>query len=525
MRNLFLTAWLLILLIVCAPPIAAEDICNPQPYPDDVVLPMPGNMNMVFRPVFLNTGEKPFALKEFRVGGDKQAGFKEFITDVALGGSFVQKNDWLYYLGKYEVSQAQYDAIMNPGVQSQSKKPVNNISWFEAQEFIHKYNLWLYENALDRLPRNEDAYGFIRLPTEVEWEFAARGGTAVNNSVFDQKHPYPPTAINKYEWFVGHTSSYGKLKDIGLLKPNPLKIHDMLGNVSEMTCSFYRVEYYQGRMGGFVFKGGNYTTAKKQLRSSMRGEIPFYKTDSRTKKVQASKQITMGIRIVISSPIYASRGTFGKLEKDWDRYIKEERSAPVTKPVITTLPIPDRADIQIEDAFKSLKSIVDELNKAPDASQTILNHLGVLNASFTNINSTIRKAENESAYAWINMSSHIARFIRDWMLELGSKQRALKVAEETGKSAYADKFRKQTDDLEQTISDGLSRYGDIFNQLITIRKEAVDKAFEKFKTDMKRKNDVEQIRFGDLSQQHYNDYLQSRRIEADKWKADLEKLL
>jgi len=141
MRNLFLTAWLLILLIVCAPPIAAEDICNPQPYPDDVVLPMPGNMNMVFRPVFLNTGEKPFALKEFRVGGDKQAGFKEFITDVALGGSFVQKNDWLYYLGKYEVSQAQYDAIMNPGVQSQSKKPVNNISWFEAQEFIHKYNL------------------------------------------------------------------------------------------------------------------------------------------------------------------------------------------------------------------------------------------------------------------------------------------------------------------------------------------------------------------------------------------------
>ncbi|MEE4356117.1 MAG: SUMF1/EgtB/PvdO family nonheme iron enzyme [Desulfococcaceae bacterium] len=502
----------------------AGDSCNPKPDPDDLLLPMPGNLKMVFRPVFLGTGDKLFALKEFRAGGDKSSGFKEFITDVALGGAFVKNRDWLYYMGKYEVTQAQYNAVMNPGTQADGRYPVNDISWFDAQDFIHKYNLWLYENAKDSLPKNEESYGFIRLPTEIECEFAARGGAAVNSEIFDKRHPYPPDAVNKYEWFVGHTSSYGKLKETGLLEPNPLKLYDMLGNVSEMTGSFYRVEYYQGRMGGFVFKGGNYTTAERQLRSSMRGEIPFYQPDYKTKKIRGSRQKTMGMRLVISSPIYVSRNTSDRLREEWKHYINESRNKPVAKPEYTTLPLSDWTDIQISDAFESLEYLVKELNKKSDIPENIWKQLGILNASFTNISSTIRKSENDSAYAWVSMSTNIARFIRDWMSDLSAKERGLKVAREKGRSSIADNLEKQVNDLRQTISDGISRYGDIFQQLQNFRKETIDKAFEKYRQDMDRKSNTEQIRFADLAKGHYREYLQFRRINSEKWKQDLEKL-
>ncbi|MCP4130945.1 MAG: formylglycine-generating enzyme family protein, partial [bacterium] len=143
------------------------------------------------------------------------------------------------------------------------------------------------------MPKNENAFGFLRLPTEVEWEFAARGGSVVDATHFDKKHPYPGP-LTKYEWYEGPKSSHSKIKKIGILKPNDLKIHDMLGNVSEMTSSFYRVEYYQGRMGGFVSRGGNYFTSKNKIRSSMREEIPFYKNISGD--INPARQKTLGLR-------------------------------------------------------------------------------------------------------------------------------------------------------------------------------------------------------------------------------------
>ena len=113
--------------------------------------------------------------------------------------------------------------------------------------------------------------GVVRLPGEEEWEFAARGGVAVNSECFQKAPPYEGE-LAKHEWFGGAHSSFGKLKEVGLLAPNPLQIYDLLGNAAEMTGSPYQLEYGHGRIGGFTVRGGSFRTAEGDIRASLRTE-------------------------------------------------------------------------------------------------------------------------------------------------------------------------------------------------------------------------------------------------------------
>jgi hypothetical protein len=94
----------------------AQDTCNPRPCPDDLVLPMPNGLRMVFRPVYLNVGAGPLAVREIILGGRADEGFRENPTKVAIGGSFLGKNagkpDWLFFLGKYEVTEEQFATVI-----------------------------------------------------------------------------------------------------------------------------------------------------------------------------------------------------------------------------------------------------------------------------------------------------------------------------------------------------------------------------------------------------------------------------
>ncbi len=497
---------------------------NPKPDSDDLVLPMPGGEIMVFRPVFIGEGDKPLALKEFKVGDRATAGFKEYPTKVAIGGAFIKQNpfgrpDWLYYMGKYEITESQYYAIMEPGKKKGSLKPITNISWFDAQEFINKYNLWLFENANDKLPKNENATGFLRLPTEIEWEFAARGGSAVDPTIFDKRTPYSG-ALTKFEWFSGPSSSHGKIKNIGILLPNDLKLYDMLGNVSEMTCSLYMIEYYWGRTGGFVSKGGNCFTSESKIRSSLRDEIPFYK--SMRGKTVSTHQPVLGLRLVMSSPIYASRKTSTLLAKAWPEYVKT-RSASVSNPKIKNLPQTTQTNYLISDAMKSLERLKSELSKTTGISRTAMNQLGLLSASFQNIESLVKKAEHDSAFAWIKVASETAYLIytRE-MKELPGKQKALEIARKMGKSRLMDSLELQIQDKKANIKEGLSSYGFAFMQLEKINKDSIEAGFKKYHDFLARRGAKDQIRMLGLVKAHYKEYYLNRRLNIEKWKRDLE---
>lgn len=126
-----------------------------------------------------------------------------------------------FFIGKYEVTRAQWEMVMGllPPDLKNSDHPVANIAWTEAQMFIAQLNE----------AEQTDAY---RLPTEAEWEYAARAGTETAFAFGDS-----PAEIVFYAWY--NFNSGGASHPVGLKKANAFVLHDMFGNVSEWVQDLY----------------------------------------------------------------------------------------------------------------------------------------------------------------------------------------------------------------------------------------------------------------------------------------------
>lgn len=162
-----------------------------------------------------------------------------------------------YYMGKYEVTQEQWKAVMgdNPSRYKGENLPVENVSWKDCQEFIKKLNA-----------KTNMSY---RLPTEAEWEYACRAGTttpyAFGNNI-------TPKDVNYFE------SNIGKTSVVGSYKANAFGLYDMHGNLWEWCEDWYsnyggwEVKDPKGSAIGYnyVIRGGYFGSLSSWVRSSVR---------------------------------------------------------------------------------------------------------------------------------------------------------------------------------------------------------------------------------------------------------------
>lgn len=297
-----------------------ERVYNPSPLEDDVILPMPCGGAMAFRRVHVPV-DAPLDDFPVRVGQDGTGwGYVEQSRPAFISGSFSGEDagpSRHYLLAKYELTELQYQALMAdecPTPSNRRRLPKVELSWFEAMRLGDAYNLWLRDQAPDALPREDGALGFLRLPTEVEWEFAARGGLEVGTAEYrDTRYPMPE-GLNAHEWFAGAQSSNGRLQLAGLLAPNPLGLHDMLGNAAEMMFEPFRLnklDRQHGQAGGFVVRGGSYLTPREDLRSALRGEEPYYASEAH------NRGRATGLRLALVAPTLTSRERIATIEENW----------------------------------------------------------------------------------------------------------------------------------------------------------------------------------------------------------------
>jgi formylglycine-generating enzyme required for sulfatase activity len=510
---------------VCASPAGAKaGDCPPAPAADDFVLPGPNGVCFAFRRVYVGECKTPYVQKLFLMG-DQEEGFKAYPTAVTVGGNFVEKKpdgtgNWFYYLGKYEVTQGQYYAVTGlpnnaPRSLLQSRLPMTGVTYFEASRFITELNDWLYVNAMDRVPQRGLSPAFVRLPTEAEWEFAARGGLAVRDELFRERNPYPDNPA-AYEWFFGPESSHGKIQETGKLLPNPLGLHDMLGNVGEMTHTPYHLEYFQGSTGAVTTRGGNYTTGKEALRSSLRVEQPLYVRD-RTGGIVAGRSKTTGFRLALGTTVLSDRALINELQDGWAEYRKTDGA--VFPAGISAAPLDARAGVSLEDVKTSIQRIKESL-RSDDAGASIRQDVGNIEAALDRITEMRRQYDEDTGYSLVRLATHLGFTVGRECFKLHILDNTLKTLENNASAQQRLKIRRQ--EIEMNIGEGLTAYYVALEALTGLGEVVESKAVGEHKAKLLSLKIPGQVWALELMERHSAQFRREKRADTAGWRQELE---
>ncbi|WP_434570884.1 formylglycine-generating enzyme family protein [Pseudomonas sp. Z3-8] len=536
-----------------------DKLDNPKPLPDDVSLPLPCEGQMVFRYVYI-LAQGTLDDREISLGypfSEGEAGYQQsFISGYRrdfINGQFTLKDlpkDWnktitplmpktdaktplkpmLYFIGKYEVTARQYAQVMAQAQSLASGEPAPaceallaelpqgmagrlpkvKLSKFEAERFSAVYSAWLMKYHKDLLPvsgrgtsAEDGGLGFVRLPTEVEWEFAARGGHAVSRQdlegrLFPRRLEGSESDGPLAEWAVfnqvaGGTGQAARLMPIGTKLPNPIGLFDVVGNAAEMVQESFQLVHAgrrQGAYGGFVVKGGNYLEGEGTLFTGMRREYPLFAADG----TEQSNETT-GFRVAVGA-LSAPRSRYKELFAQWQ---KEGRLASLT----------DAID-DAEDPTKRLDSII-----AASADPRLQAELGLVNEELKRNVSLIAQQREEAAGNLIQSSALVAETINNYNIRLTNLQNSRQAALDAKDEASATLFATAIDNGRSALDGAVAIYIDNLATGTRYTDAVIQAQFQRIKEELERKPVLGKslVARATLFVRHVGDYRQQKRAD------------
>jgi len=353
-----------------------EGAVNPNPLAADLELPMPCGGTLVFRHMCV-PAEGFFGDLQIELGcnacGRPGEGFMEGKRRASISGPFTREDlpevwgvaltelaeqgdgacprpsdpdrtGFYYFIGKYEITNLQWKLVMeetcpdSAGISSDDLRPRTGISWFEAVEFTRRYTEWLLKHVPESLPHfSGGRFAYVRLPTEAEWEYAARGGHMVSQQALQEDFfPLNGRPYRDYVVFteLGATKPPQNLAWIGSKHPNPAGLFDTAGNAAEMVLDPFHFSLgfrLHGAAGGFIAKGGSYLKTAPEVMPGRREELPFFLEGG------AYRSRDLGFRVVLSA-IVTPRDRYESLGLQWSSVkALHQRSVPSSGSQKTTL--------------------------------------------------------------------------------------------------------------------------------------------------------------------------------------------